>query len=94
MRLAGKWREQIVAAYDDAKRRVSWLGARMSSRTSSRTSMQALRRCLMEESYVPQGSELLYTTQHRLREKRAIEAAGVKVAPYARSQRADDARKR
>lgn len=37
---------------------------------------------LMEEAYVPQGSELLYTTQHRLREKRAIEAAGVKVAPY------------
>ncbi|CAG7645889.1 5-(carboxyamino)imidazole ribonucleotide synthase [Paenibacillus allorhizosphaerae] len=38
---------------------------------------------LMAESYVPQGSRLLYTTQHRLREKRAIEAAGVKVAPYA-----------
>ncbi|MEK8130957.1 5-(carboxyamino)imidazole ribonucleotide synthase [Paenibacillus filicis] len=38
---------------------------------------------LMKESYVPQGSKLLYTTQHRLREKRAIEAAGVKVAPYA-----------
>ncbi|NOU99553.1 5-(carboxyamino)imidazole ribonucleotide synthase [Paenibacillus planticolens] len=38
---------------------------------------------LMNESYVPQGSELLYTTQHRLREKRAIEAAGVPVAPYA-----------
>lgn len=37
---------------------------------------------LMDESYVPQGSALLYTTQHRLREKRAIEAAGVKVAPY------------
>lgn len=34
-------------------------------------------------SYVPQGSALLYTTQHRLREKRAIEAAGVQVAPYA-----------
>ena len=27
--------------------------------------------------------DLLYTTQHRLREKRAIEAAGVPVAPYA-----------
>jgi 5-(carboxyamino)imidazole ribonucleotide synthase len=37
---------------------------------------------LLKESYVPQGSELLYTTQHRLREKRAVEAAGVKVAPY------------
>ncbi|MED5016824.1 5-(carboxyamino)imidazole ribonucleotide synthase [Paenibacillus chibensis] len=37
---------------------------------------------LEAESYVPQGSKLLYTTQHRLREKRAIEAAGVPVAPY------------
>lgn len=37
---------------------------------------------LEKESYVPQGSTLLYTTQHRLREKRAIEAAGVPVAPY------------
>lgn len=37
---------------------------------------------LMQQSYVPQGSQLLYTTQHRLREKRAIEATGVKVAPY------------
>lgn len=37
---------------------------------------------LVKESYVPQGSRLLYTTQHRLREKRAIEEAGVPVAPY------------
>ncbi|MFC0213398.1 5-(carboxyamino)imidazole ribonucleotide synthase [Paenibacillus chartarius] len=37
---------------------------------------------LERECYVPQGSGLLYVTQHRLREKRAIEAAGVKVAPY------------
>lgn len=37
---------------------------------------------LMKKSYVPQGSQLLYTTQHRLREKQAIEAAGVQVAPY------------
>lgn len=37
---------------------------------------------LMAESYVPQGSRLLYTTQHRLREKQAIEQAGVNVAPY------------
>ncbi|GIP34562.1 N5-carboxyaminoimidazole ribonucleotide synthase [Paenibacillus sp. J2TS4] len=37
---------------------------------------------LESASRVPQGSSLLYTTQHRLREKRAIEAAGVRVAPY------------
>jgi 5-(carboxyamino)imidazole ribonucleotide synthase len=38
---------------------------------------------LEKESYVPQGSTLLYTTQHRIREKRAVEAAGARVAPYA-----------
>ncbi|WP_136608822.1 5-(carboxyamino)imidazole ribonucleotide synthase [Paenibacillus dokdonensis] len=37
---------------------------------------------LEKESYVPQGSTLLYTTQHRLREKRAMESAGIPVAPY------------
>ncbi|SCW77796.1 5-(carboxyamino)imidazole ribonucleotide synthase [Paenibacillus tianmuensis] len=47
---------------------------------------------LMAESYVPQGSKLLYTTQHRLREKRAIEAAGVKVAPYAEIGSAEELR--
>ncbi|MCZ8516163.1 5-(carboxyamino)imidazole ribonucleotide synthase [Paenibacillus filicis] len=47
---------------------------------------------LMKESYVPQGSSLLYTTQHRLREKRAIEAAGVKVAPYAEIKSAEELR--
>ena len=47
---------------------------------------------LMNESYVPQGSTLLYTTQHRLREKRAIEAAGVQVAPYVEIQNADHLR--
>ncbi|NTZ20220.1 5-(carboxyamino)imidazole ribonucleotide synthase [Paenibacillus sp. JMULE4] len=47
---------------------------------------------LMAESYVPQGSRLLYTTQHRLREKRAIEAAGVKVAPYAEIKNEEELR--
>jgi len=34
------------------------------------------------EAYVPQGSRLLFLTQHRLREKRAVTAAGATVAPY------------
>ncbi|GAA0362388.1 5-(carboxyamino)imidazole ribonucleotide synthase [Bacillus horti] len=38
---------------------------------------------LEQHSHLPQGYQLLYTTQNRVREKRAIEAAGVKVAPYA-----------
>jgi 5-(carboxyamino)imidazole ribonucleotide synthase len=37
---------------------------------------------LQAESYLPQGYDLLYTTQNRLREKRAVQAAGVDVAPY------------
>lgn len=41
---------------------------------------------------MPQGSKLLYTTQHRLREKRAVEAAGVKVAPYAEIGSEEDLR--
>ena len=40
-------------------------------------------RALASEAYVPQGSELLRITQHRIREKRAVEAAGAPVAPYA-----------
>jgi 5-(carboxyamino)imidazole ribonucleotide synthase len=47
---------------------------------------------LMKEAYVPQGSQLLYTTQNRLREKRAIEAAGVPVAPYEEIHSADQLR--
>jgi 5-(carboxyamino)imidazole ribonucleotide synthase len=45
---------------------------------------------LSREAYVPQGSRLLHTTQHRLREKRAVEAAGVRVAPYAEVRSLDD----
>ncbi len=37
---------------------------------------------LAAHTYVPQGSALLSVTQHRLREKRAIEAAGVSVTPF------------
>lgn len=37
---------------------------------------------LAKNSALPQGYELLYTTQNRLREKRAIENAGGIVAPY------------
>lgn len=37
---------------------------------------------LEQGSYLPQGYQLLYTTQNRLREKAAIEKAGAHVAPY------------
>ena len=38
---------------------------------------------LERDAYVPQGSRLLQTTKHRLREKGALTAAGIPVAPYA-----------
>lgn len=73
---------QIEAAYDDtaAARRLAELTDVI---TYEFENVDAEVAALLEkESYVPQGSQLLYTTQHRLREKRAIEAAGVPVAPY------------
>ncbi len=79
---AGQVGGQIVAAYDDRE------AARELARQSDVITYEfenvdaGVAAMLMEESYVPQGNELLYTTQHRLREKRAIEAAGVQVAPY------------
>lgn len=38
---------------------------------------------LCENSYVPQGQEVLQITQNRISEKEAIRKAGVEVAPYA-----------
>lgn len=88
----GQVAEQIVAAYDnhDAARE---LAKRSDVITYEFENVDAdVAAMLMAESYVPQGSELLYTTQHRLREKRAIEAAGVRVAPYREIRSADELR--
>jgi 5-(carboxyamino)imidazole ribonucleotide synthase len=74
---------QITAGYGDAE------AARKLAQLSDVITYEfenvdaAVADMLEKESYVPQGSSLLYTTQHRLREKRAIEAAGAPVAPYA-----------
>ena len=73
---------QIVAAYDDqeAARR---LAERSDLITYEFENVDAFVAAMLSEcSYVPQGSALLYTTQHRLREKRALQDAGVPVAPY------------
>jgi 5-(carboxyamino)imidazole ribonucleotide synthase len=75
--------EQITAAYDDADAARA-LARRCDVITYEFENVDAgVARMLEETSYVPQGGELLHTTQHRLREKRAIEAAGAPVAPYA-----------
>lgn len=42
----------------------------------------AVAAVLERESVVPQGSALLHTTQHRLREKRAIQATGAAVTEF------------
>jgi 5-(carboxyamino)imidazole ribonucleotide synthase len=39
-------------------------------------------RWLCEQAYVPQGPWLLTVTQDRIKEKAAIQQAGVEVAPY------------
>ncbi|MCA0758689.1 5-(carboxyamino)imidazole ribonucleotide synthase [Paenibacillus sp. N4] len=79
---AGQVAEQIVAAYDN-REAARELAERSDVITYEFENVDAgVAAMLMAESYVPQGSELLYTTQHRLREKQAIEAAGVRVAPY------------
>jgi 5-(carboxyamino)imidazole ribonucleotide synthase len=79
----GQVADQIQANFDDVEA-ARKLAARSDVITYEFENVDAhVTNILMEESYVPQGSQLLYTTQHRLREKRAIEAAGVPVAPYA-----------
>lgn len=78
----GQVAEQIVAKYND-QAAARELAERSDVITYEFENVDAGVAALLEElSYVPQGSGLLYTTQHRLREKRAVEAAGVKVAPY------------
>ncbi|MGG4144321.1 5-(carboxyamino)imidazole ribonucleotide synthase [Paenibacillus algorifonticola] len=78
----GQVSDQVVGAYDNHEA-ARELAQRSDVITYEFENVNAeVAAMLMKESYVPQGSKLLYTTQHRLREKRAIEAAGVKVAPY------------
>lgn len=78
----GQVSPQITAAYDD-REAARELARRADVITYEFENVDAgVAALLTEEAYVPQGSRLLYTTQHRLREKAAIEAAGVPVAPY------------
>ncbi|MGD8191791.1 5-(carboxyamino)imidazole ribonucleotide synthase [Brevibacillus ginsengisoli] len=45
---------------------------------------------LETNSFVPQGSQLLRITQHRIREKSTIEALGIPVAPFRQVQSLED----
>ncbi|WP_322925312.1 5-(carboxyamino)imidazole ribonucleotide synthase [Paenibacillus campi] len=81
---------QIVAGYDDVTA-AGQLAEQADVITYEFENVDAGVAALLEQqSYVPQGSKLLYTTQHRLREKRAIEAAGATVAPYAEVTSAEE----
>lgn len=78
----GQVSQQIVGRYDDPQA-AEMLASQADVITYEFENVDANVAALLEQkSYVPQGSQLLYTTQHRLREKRAIEAAGATVAPY------------
>ncbi|MNX29024.1 N5-carboxyaminoimidazole ribonucleotide synthase [compost metagenome] len=78
----GQVTDQITASYSD-KSAARELASRSDVITYEFENVDSEVAALLEDlSYVPQGSRLLYTTQHRIREKKAIEAAGVPVAPY------------
>ncbi|RUT30453.1 5-(carboxyamino)imidazole ribonucleotide synthase [Paenibacillus zeisoli] len=78
----GQVTDQITASYSD-KVAARELASRSDVITYEFENVDSEVAALLEDlSYVPQGSRLLYTTQHRIREKQAIEAAGVPVAPY------------
>jgi 5-(carboxyamino)imidazole ribonucleotide synthase len=79
----GQTARQIVAGYGDqvAARELAGLSDVITYEFENVDAEVAAM--LEKESYVPQGSALLYTTQHRIREKRAVEAAGARVVPYA-----------
>lgn len=78
----GQVTDQITASYSD-KLAARELASSSDVITYEFENVDSEVAALLEDlSYVPQGSRLLYTTQHRIREKQAIEAAGVPVAPY------------
>jgi 5-(carboxyamino)imidazole ribonucleotide synthase len=88
----GQVSRQIVAAYDDLDAALELADSSDVITYEFENVDAGVAAKLMEKSYVPQGSELLYTTQHRLREKEAIEAAGVRVAPYREIRSEDELR--
>jgi 5-(carboxyamino)imidazole ribonucleotide synthase len=81
---------QIVAAYSDLAA-AERLAALSDVITYEFENVDADVAGLLErQARVPQGSRLLRTTQHRVREKRAIEACGAQVAPYRPVHSRDD----
>lgn len=73
---------QVVAAYDDAAA-ARQFAQQCDVITYEFENVDAQVAAILEvEADVPQGSRLLRLTQHRVREKSAIQAAGIPVAPF------------
>ncbi|SDI40682.1 5-(carboxyamino)imidazole ribonucleotide synthase [Alteribacillus bidgolensis] len=73
---------EVEAAYDD-REGAKELAKHCDVLTYEFENIDAPTAAFLEETlYLPQGGSLLYTTQHRIREKNAIEEAGVHVSPY------------
>ncbi|MBT2694224.1 5-(carboxyamino)imidazole ribonucleotide synthase [Bacillus sp. ISL-55] len=84
--------EQIVGGYDDLEK-IKQLSAQSDVITYEFENIDAIAlEWLNENAYVPQGTELLRVTQDRIEEKRNIETAGVRVAPYAVVTKVEDVR--
>ncbi|WP_404330802.1 5-(carboxyamino)imidazole ribonucleotide synthase [Mesobacillus maritimus] len=75
--------EQIIGAYDDL-RAIEQLAQKSDVITYEFENIHAENLdWLAKHAYVPQGTNLLKMTQDRVLEKRAIQSAGVEVAPFA-----------
>ncbi|QQK79312.1 5-(carboxyamino)imidazole ribonucleotide synthase [Salicibibacter cibi] len=84
--------EEIVAAYDDEKA-IRKLAAISDVVTFEFENVDATTAAILaEEQKLPQGVDLLRICQHRLREKEALAAAGLTVAPYAEVTSEEDLR--
>ncbi|WP_242223934.1 5-(carboxyamino)imidazole ribonucleotide synthase [Bacillus cereus group sp. BfR-BA-01380] len=81
---------EIVAPYDDLKA-IQYLAEISDVVTYEFENIDY--NCLQwleKHAYLPQGSQLLYTTQNRYTEKNAIVKAGLPVAPYRLVQKQED----
>jgi 5-(carboxyamino)imidazole ribonucleotide synthase len=83
---------QIVAAFDDAEAAAELASASDVVTYEFENIDAAVAESISRRSYFPQGVAVLATTQHRAREKEAVEATGVPVAPWARVISLEDLR--
>lgn len=84
--------EQIVGGYEDLEK-IKQLSEQSDVITYEFENIDAdALEWLNKYAYVPQGTELLRVTQDRIEEKRHLEAAGVKVAPYTVVEKIEDVR--